>query len=117
MNTLSNREIAELYKDICEQYRRRLCGQWELSLDASWWIPSWTVGGTLALNDCEISLGMEDVRLFVDNNIDYDRFAEWWDYVVECYCGHDTPISAYSWFVNNLRPDDLNKKEKYESNI
>lgn len=107
MNSIEQCPLAQLkgaYEEICEEYRKRLCDQWELDIRDSWWIPSDRIGMTLALCDLEYSLGMEDVRLMVDLNVSYEDFLEWWN-----HCLGDTKyhINAYNYFVNGCRPKDL----------
>lgn len=99
-------QLKGTYEEICDEYRRRLNEQWELDIKNSWWIPSDLKGTTLALNDLEYSLGMEDVRLMVDFNVNYEDFNEWWN-----HCLGDTKyhINAFNWFVNGCRPKDLKK--------
>lgn len=91
---MTNAYLSEVYNEVCEEYRRRLCKQWDLDIKQTWWIPTDRVGEVLALNDCEFSLGMADVRMFVEQNISYERFIEWWDYTID-----GQGINAYSWFV------------------
>ena len=97
-------QLKGAYEEICEEYRRRLNAQWDLNIKDSWWIPSDRIGMTLALNDLEYSLGMEDVRLMVDLNVNYEDFNEWWN-----HCLGDTKyhINSFNWFVNGARPKDL----------
>ena len=97
-------QLKDIYESICEEYRRRLNAQWDLNIKDSWWIPSDRIGMTLALNDLEYSLGMEDVRLMVDLNVNYEDFNEWWN-----HCLGDTKyhINSFNWFVNGARPKDL----------
>lgn len=102
----SPKGLAKTYEGICEEYRKRLCAQWDLDIKDSWWIPSDFPGSALALNDLEYSLGMEDVRLFVDLDVSYEDFSEWWN-----HCLGDTKyhINAFNWLVNGARPKDLKK--------
>lgn len=96
--------LARVYCGICEEYRRRLNEQWGLDIKESWWIPSARIGTTLVLNDLEYSLGMEDVRLFVDLGVDFEDFKGWWNYLIN---DDKCRINAYNWFCNELRPQDL----------
>ena len=97
-------QLKGAYEEICNEYRRRLNEQWQLDIKDSWWIPSDRIGMTLALCDLEYSLGMEDVRLFVELETPYEDFNEWWN-----HCLGDTKyhINAYNYFVNGCRPKDL----------
>lgn len=93
LDRMGNEYLSAVYDEVCEEYRRRLCKQWDLDIKQTWWIPSDRVGEVLALNDCEFSLGMADVRMFVEQNISYEEFIKWWDYNME-----QGDINAYSWF-------------------
>lgn len=93
------------YEQCCEEYRRRLCEMWDLDIHDSWWVPSDRIGDTLVLNDLEITLDMDNVRLFVDNNISYEDFMKWWEYNLT-----DNPfICARAWFTMGARPEILTK--------
>lgn len=107
----NNATLKAVYEHCCEEYRRRLCEMWELGLDYSWWVVD-RPGDVLCLNDVEYSLSMDDVRYFVDGNISYSDFAEWWDYnLEESYKGENARcINCYSWFINNARPKDYEKE-------
>lgn len=107
----NNDTLKSVFEHCCEEYRRRLCEQWELGFDFSWWVVN-RPGDVLCLNDMEYSLGMDDVRYFVDNNISYSEFTEWWDYnLEESYKGDGAKhINCYSWFINNARPKDYEKE-------
>lgn len=98
--------LKQLYEYCCEEYRRRLNAQWNFDIKDSWWVAD-RVGETLALCDLEYSLGMEDVRLFVDNNVSYEDFKEWWNYNLDAFNYANHPISSHSWFVLNCRPENL----------
>lgn len=95
---MSNAYLAEVYNEVCEEYRRRLCKQWGLDIKQTWWIPSDRVGEILALNDLEFSLGMADVRMFVEQNISYEEFVKWWTYNEENFMLNERQINAYTWF-------------------
>lgn len=102
----SHQGLPKVYEGICEEYRRRLCDQWDLDIKDSWWVAD-RVGETLAVCDLEYSLGMEDVRLFVDNNVTYENFKEWWNYNLDAFNYAKHPINSHSWFVLGARPENL----------
>lgn len=92
--------LSLIFDVVCEEYRKRLCSQWNLDFSDSWWIPSDRVGETLALNDMEYSLGMEDIRLFVDLDIKFEDFCEWWNYNLSA----QNQVNSYHWFLKGYRP-------------
>lgn len=94
-------QLKGAYEEICEEYRRRLNEQWGLDIEDSWWIPSDRIGATLALNDLESSLSIEDVRLMVELNISYEDFIKWWNHSLGTTRYY---INAFNWFVNGARP-------------
>jgi len=99
--------LSKVYEGICEIYRKRLCEQWDFGVRDSWWIPSDRPGEILAIGDCEFSLSMEDVRLFVDLAVGYEDFKKWWDYAIAALDQGHHPINSYSWFKLGARPKDL----------
>lgn len=102
--------LREDYERVCEEYRWRLNEQWGFDVKDSWWVPEDRPGSVLILCDLEYSLGMDDVRLMVDYGVSYDDFVEWWEYCLNCgFEDCKGAISAYSWFVRGLRPEDLQK--------
>lgn len=104
------KNLQALYEMTCEEYRRRLCEQWGYDIYYSDWIPSYRVGEVLAINDCQYSLSMDDVRMFVERGTSYEDFSEWWEHIVTNDYGQKPCISAYSWFVLNCRPEILKDK-------
>lgn len=94
------KNLSLIFDGACEEYRKRLCHQWNLNVSDSWWIPSDHIGETLALNDMEYSLGMEDIRLLVDLNIKFEDFCEWWNYNLSA----QNQVNSYNWFLKGFRP-------------
>lgn len=105
----NNATLKAVYEHCCEEYRRRLCEQWELYYKDSWWIPSDRIGETLALQDCEYSLSMSDVIMFVNKEISFKDFEEWWNYNNEWEDHFEGYVNAYSWFEKGYRPKDYER--------
>lgn len=106
---IANNETLKLaYETCCEEYRRRLCEQWDLWYEDTWWIPSDRIGETLALQDLEYSLSMSDVIMFVNKGISFKDFEEWWNYNYNRTLEDD--VNAYSWFEKGYRPKDYGKE-------
>lgn len=97
--------LKAVYEACCEKYRKRLHQQWGLDIRDSWWVAD-QIGDVLILNDCEYSLGMDDVRYFVDSKTSFEDFEEWWNYNMDEFYKEDEgrPVNVYSWFVNGYRP-------------
>lgn len=105
---LNNDGLKLAYETCCEEYRRRLCEQWELGLDYSWWVAG-RIGEVLCLNDCEYSMSIDDVRYFVDHNTSYEDFSEYWEYILDCAYKEKPSPNVYSWFEKGYRPKDYER--------
>lgn len=106
----NNKTLKLAYETCCEEYRKRLCEMWELWHKDTWWIPTDRTGEILALQDLEYSLSMSDVIMFVNKEISFKDFEEWWNYndnrtPVEGY------VNAYSWFEKGYRPKDYGRSQ------
>lgn len=105
---MANNDTLKLaYETCCEEYRRRLCEQWEL-------MPSQTSWHGALLEGCiyidfigGIVLDMEQLRLLVENNIKLDDFIRYWDYASKTGEG---VINMKNWFLKGLRPKDYGKE-------
>lgn len=105
---LSHIGLSVIYEFVCEEYRNRLIKLWDLDEEQVWWIPSNRIGETISVNDCELSFGIEDLRLIVDNNITYESYSEYSDYVIKCYDEGVSPINSKNWLIRGIRPSDIN---------
>lgn len=94
------------YEACCEEYRRRLCNQWDFPIEESWWISD-KIGGALYLADFWLNIVMEELRYMVDNDIPEADWLEYADYLETEFMAHDNPrINFWSWF-SGLRPEML----------
>ena len=100
---LNNEGLKLAYETCCEEYRKRLCEQWEI-------MPSQTSWHGALLEGCiyidfigGIVLDMEQLRLIVENSIKLDDFIRYWDYASKTEKG---VINMKNWFINGLRPKD-----------
>lgn len=90
--------LSKIYEGICNVYRDRLLEGFGFDVADSFWVAD-IVGGVLCINDIEYSIGMNDIRILVDNAVNFDDFREWWN------CNMTTQdINAYSWFILGYRP-------------
>lgn len=97
----NNATLKAVYEHCCEEYRRRLCEQWDLDIKDSWWVGD-HIGSVLILQDMEFSMNMDDVRFFVDYSISYDDFIKYWDAIMF----NEHYINPRAWFINGARPKD-----------
>lgn len=104
-----NSTLKTVYEHCCEEYRRRLCEQWEI-------MPSQTSWHGALLEGCiyidfigGIVLDMEQLRLIVENNIKLDDFIRYWDYASKTEKG---VINMKNWFINRVRPKDYDTDKR-----
>lgn len=108
LSLITGSQLKNMYESICEEYRRRLCEQWNIPVDESWWHGD-AIGEGLFIADWWMSLSINEIRYVVDNYISEAQWMEYCDfYESEINSGNDHPrISFYSWFVRGCRPKDL----------
>lgn len=106
----SPKGLAKTYEGICEEYRKRLCDQWEILFDETWWHGD-KIGEVLFIADWWMSLNMEQIRYIVDNCVSEAEWPEYCDFVeLEINNGQERPrINFRSWFELGARPKDLKK--------
>lgn len=75
---MKNKELIQSFSDIANKYLDALCGQFGLSKADTMWIGE-EVGGVVEVSDYFISF--DEIRFIVDNNIGFNEFDEWYDYV------------------------------------
>lgn len=77
---LNNEGLKLAYETCCEEYRRRLCEQWEMPLENATW--SLTMYEGLLYIDFigGIVLDIDQIILLVSNDVKLDDFIRYWDY-------------------------------------
>ena len=95
---LSIPELQEVYENCCEAYRKRICEMWDLPYNDSWWVAD-IIGGSLALNDMQYILSMDDLKLLVELNVTLEEYQDYYTATLST-----TRINVYSWFVRKYRP-------------
>lgn len=78
-------DIGKLKHDygiVCDRYAVAFCEMYGYSMRYCWWVSD-ERGGVFIVNDCEISLGMNDLTYAVDNQVPEKVFNEWWDSCME----------------------------------
>lgn len=97
----NNATLNAVYEQCCEEYRKRLCNQWEIHMDSTKWEDKFQdflyidfISGIL--------LSISSVIFIVDNNINLSDFLKWWDYGSKNkFCP-----TMENWFINGIRPKD-----------
>lgn len=101
LDRMTNAYLASVYDELCEEYRRRLCKQWDLDCEKqSGWVCK-RVGETLVVDIVEgFAINMEDIRLIVENGIAMDAFMQYVDYYT--WNPENCP-SIRNWFLGGYR--------------
>ena len=100
--------LSRVYDGICEIYRKRLCEQWEICINNTFWVAD-RVGEVLCVNDVEFSFDMAELRGIVDMCVSYEEYSEYFNYNIDAYNYAMHPINFYSWFCLGARPKDVKK--------
>lgn len=107
---LPAKELPEVYECVCEEYRRRLCEQWNYRYNEAWWHGD-KIGEGLFLGDWWLPLDIQELRYVVDHNVTEDAWLEYCAFVEsEINNEQERPrINFSSWFRFGARPKDLEK--------
>ena len=121
---MSIRNFKNNYETACNDYIKELCKRYDWCYEDGWWVSN-EIGGTFCTSDIEYSLSMNDIKLLVDENVDFKVFSEWWDYnlivsyAIMLYPNNDRyhMINLYTWLNNypnnkKISQEELNKIEK-----
>lgn len=106
--TKSRKDLKEIYEIVCQEYVSRLCKLWEVSEDEAWWGLD-EIGDELHIADAPWLLDMTEVRYIVENEVTYEQYEEYWEFVEqEISSGLPRPrINFRSWFKMGARPEIL----------
>jgi hypothetical protein len=81
--------IKREYIRACNDYLYKLLDNWQFyedDVDApcnfGWWVGD-EVGGVFCLED-DTFIDMNDIRYCVDNDVDYETYTEYLDYITRC---------------------------------
>lgn len=98
--------LRRVYKDVCDEYRRRLCEMWDFPFEESWWFSD-RIGSGLFLADFWNSIDMEELRYIVENNVTEESWLEYCDFLEsEINADRKPRINLFSWF-KGMRPEML----------
>lgn len=121
---MPKRNFKNNYETACNDYIKELCKRYDWSFEDGWWVSN-EIGGTFCTSDIEYSLSMNDIKLLVDENVDFKIFGEWWDYnlvmsyAIMLYPNNDKyhMIDLHIWLNNypnnkKISQEELNEIEK-----
>ena len=121
---MPKRNLKNNYETACNEYIKELCKRYDWCYEDGWWVSN-EIGGTFCTSDIEYSLSMNDIKLLVDENVDFKIFGEWWDYnlvmsyAIMLYPNNDKyhMINLHTWLNNypdnkKISQEELNKIEK-----
>lgn len=121
---MPKRNFKNNYETACNDYVKELCKRYDWCYEDGWWVSN-EIGGTFCTSDIEYSLSMNDIKLLVDENVDFKIFSEWWDYnlvmsyAIMLYPNNDKyhMIDLHIWLNNypdnkKISREELNKIEK-----
>lgn len=121
---MPKRNLKNNYETACNDYIKELCKRYDWCYEDGWWVSN-EIGGTFCTSDIEYSLSMNDIKLLVDENVDFKIFSEWWDYnliisyAIMLYPNNDKyhMINLHTWLNNypdnkKISREELNKIEK-----
>lgn len=93
------------YEQICDEYRLRLCNQFYIDWNDTYWIAG-RVGGVLDIQSY-YAIDMDELRYIVDNSMTFEDFEEWYDQWM--YTDNKNGINIRSWLMG-ARPELFNNK-------
>lgn len=121
---MPKRNLKKKYETACNDYIKELCKRYDWCYEDGWWVFN-EIGCTFCTSDIEYSLSMNDIKLLVDENVDFKIFSEWWDYnlvmsyAIMLYPNNDKyhMIDLHIWLNNypdnkKISQEELNKIEK-----
>lgn len=125
MSRYSPKKLSAAYDIVCEIYAQRLCDQFEMNRADAYWVLD-QPGTVFCFNGSEYSLNMEDIKLLVDECVDFKTFSEWWDYnlrvsyaqqnnIEEEYKDKFYNINLRSWLKGapkSVSEDELKEQER-----
>ena len=104
MNTeyskLTPLRLSLSYEQVCEEYRLRLCNQFGIDWNDTYWIVG-RVGGVLDIQSY-YAIDMDELRYIVDNSMTFEDFEEWYNQWI--YTDNKNRINLRSWLMG-ARPE------------
>lgn len=101
----NNSTLKAVYEHCCEEYRKRLCEQWEILPSQTSWHGALGEGYIYIDFIGGIVLAIDQVRFIVENEIKLCDFLKWWDYGSKNkFCP-----TMENWFLKGYRPKGYEK--------
>lgn len=96
--------VKQVFREVVNEYDDLFHKQFGLDPTQSWWAGS-EIGTVLLFCNGDYSLGFEDIRYIVDQNIQWEEFKEWWETNLDYADSSDTfAVNLRSWH-HGYRPD------------
>lgn len=70
--------LQERWREICNEYLKLFCERHEIEPEYDGWVGFGQLGYGTVVCVGDMYIDMEDLRYDVDNNIDIDKFEEWY---------------------------------------
>ena len=99
-NELSPLRLSLSYEQACEEYRLRLCNQFGIDWNDTYWIAG-RVGGVLDIQSY-YAIDMDELRYIVDNSMTFEDFEEWYEQWMDTE--NENRINIRSWLMG-ARPE------------
>ena len=94
----------QAFRGIADEYVKLFHEQLGPAQSQSWWAGN-EVGTVLLFCNGDYSLGFEDIRYIVAQNIQWEEFVEWWETNLDYADSSDTfAVNLQSWH-HGYRPD------------
>lgn len=106
IKVLNKDGLKYAYESCCEEYRRRLCEQWDIMPSQTSWSPAMCEGLLYIDFIGGIVLDIDQIILLVSNDVKLDDFIRYWDYASRTETG---VINMKNWFIKGLRPKGYEK--------
>lgn len=103
-NKLSTLRLSLSYEQVCEEYRLRLCNQFGIDWNDTYWIVG-RVGGVLDIQSYYV-IDMDELRYIVDNSMTFEDFEELYEQLTNT---DENRINIRSWLMG-ARPELFNNK-------
>lgn len=91
-------QLREDFCRACDRYVRALIDQWNIADKGYHHWANDEVGGVFLINEGELAIVMDDIRLCVDYDAPFDAFKNWIEYCLKCdEYGFSTPTFNQFW--------------------
>ena len=112
------RQLKEQWKQACNGYLAELLRMWKLDAFYAYWIGD-DVGGVLDYGGGDFTIGMDDMRYCVENDVTQEQYIEWQEYCCDAAeFGFDLP-NLKSWMMGCPRtsPEAFERLRKMKAEL